>query len=313
MIRLPALSPRIALVLAILAVSWGSILARLCASGPVHVSFYRVLFTALLASPFVLAGAGRRREPGADRIPGARTLAMTAGAGICLALHFATWIASLSHTSVGASVFLLSVQPVFAILLASIFLGERARGRSLAAIAVAMAGTALIAWRDLAQGGGAWMGDLLALAGAFFVAAYLLLARGCRHAIGFGPWLVAVSGGAAGALALLLALGPGRDGDALAADWPWLILMALGPGLAGHGLLNWSVRRIPAWVVNSALLGEPVLATLYAWWLFGERPGPALLAGGLLIGAGLAWIFREEGAGKGAGEALPETPGGQAL
>jgi drug/metabolite transporter (DMT)-like permease len=70
--------------------------------------------------------------------------------------------------------------------------------------------------------------------------------------------------------------------------------MAAGPHLMGHGLLNWSVRRLPAFTVNMAVLGEPVLATLYAALLFGEVPGAAFYAGAALIGAGIVLATTQE-------------------
>jgi hypothetical protein len=51
-------------------------------------------------------------------------------------------------------------------------------------------------------------------------------------------------------------------------------------------------------VTNLALLGEPIGATLLAWWLPGirERPSAQLLLGGALIlcGIGLGVIRRRE-------------------
>jgi drug/metabolite transporter (DMT)-like permease len=70
--------------------------------------------------------------------------------------------------------------------------------------------------------------------------------------------------------------------------------MAAGPHLMGHGLLNWSVRRLRAFTVNIAVLGEPVLATIYAALLFGEIPGPSFYAGAILIVSGIVLASREE-------------------
>jgi drug/metabolite transporter (DMT)-like permease len=46
---------------------------------------------------------------------------------------------------------------------------------------------------------------------------------------------------------------------------------------------------VPAYVANLALLGEPIGATLLAWWLPGirEAPGSQLLLGGALVLAGI--------------------------
>jgi drug/metabolite transporter (DMT)-like permease len=65
--------------------------------------------------------------------------------------------------------------------------------------------------------------------------------------------------------------------------------LALGPMLIGHTGCNWALRYLPAYVVNVALLGEAVGATLLAAALPGIREVPPVttFAGGALILAGI--------------------------
>jgi drug/metabolite transporter (DMT)-like permease len=116
-----------------------------------------------------------------------------------------------------------------------------------------------------------------------------------RSRIAFGRYLFGVYAIAAAALGAIAFYAGEAGRFDLAKDGVWFLLMAAVPGVAGHGLLNWSVRRTRSYVVNAAVLGEPILATLLAWWIFGERPGAALYAGGALVVAGLAWVLGEEG------------------
>jgi drug/metabolite transporter (DMT)-like permease len=58
-----------------------------------------------------------------------RDLIVAAGIGVVLALHFATWIESLFHTSVASSVIIVSTEALFAALGAAVFLRERLKGR----------------------------------------------------------------------------------------------------------------------------------------------------------------------------------------
>jgi drug/metabolite transporter (DMT)-like permease len=292
-------SPRLALLAAVFATSWGSILARLCVSGPLGVAFYRLLFSALIVLPAVLL-----RPPESVKRRGRRPALLVPAAGLLLALHFATWITSLWYTSIGASVVLVSMAPVFAVVLSRIFLREAASIRTVAAVIVALAGTAVITGGDLDPGLDHWKGDLLALAGALFMAAYLLIGRSVRAEIAFGGYLFGVYATGAAFMALLAFSVEGPGASFPERDWIWLVLMAAGPGVAGHGLLNWSVRHLRTYVVNAAQLGEPILATFYAWVLLGERPGAHLYAGGVLVIAGLAWVFREEGRRARQGPAL---------
>jgi drug/metabolite transporter (DMT)-like permease len=287
-----------ALGLAVLAISWGSILVRLCAAPPLTIAFLRVGIAALLLAPAALwmrprgARAGRAWSGAA------------AAAGLLLALHFATWIASLAYTSIAASTLLVSTQPIMSLLLSRMVLHERAGGRAVTAMLIALGGVGLIAWGDLRAGEERLIGDLLALAGAITAAAYLVVGRRVRESVSLPTYLGVVNLWAAvgaGALALLLRqpLLPEVRGDLL-----WCVLMALVPHLLGHGTLNWAVRRLRAYLVNLVVLGEPVLATCYAFLIFGEVPPVLVYPGALLIGAGVILAFRETPMGERAPDGL---------
>lgn len=277
----------VALVLAVFAISWGSILVRVCEAPPLTIAFLRVGIAALLLAPPALAWRARRPRP--DR----PWRGAAAAAGLLLALHFATWIASLSFTSIAASTLLVSTQPVFSLLLSRRLLGERAGGRALIAMLIALGGVGLIVWGDSRAGEGRLLGDLLALAGALSAAGYLIVGRRVRECVALPTYLGVVNLWAAigaGSLALLLTqpLLP-----AARIDLAWCFLMALVPHLIGHGTLNWAVRRLRAYLVNLTVLGEPVLATFYAFLVFGEIPPALVYPGALLIGTGVVLAFSE--------------------
>ena len=70
------------------------------------------------------------------------------------------------------------------------------------------------------------------------------------------------------------------------------VALALVPTVGGHGLVNRSLRLLPAPVVGLFLLGEPVGAALLALLFLGEVPGPWTLVGGLLVLAALGAVVR---------------------
>ena len=57
--------------------------------------------------------------------------------------------------------------------------------------------------------------------------------------------------------------------------------------LIGHSGYNWSLRHLNPLFVAVALVGEPVIASVLAWYLLGERLDWQTGAGGLLILAGI--------------------------
>ncbi len=279
------MSPWVTLSVAVVFVSFGAIFVRLAAAPPLAVSFYRVALASLLLLPF--AGPDARRSwPALD----ARRRALLIGAGLALALHFATWIASLSYTTVASSVLLVNTAPLFAIVLSRLFLHEKPSPTVLAAIPVALFGAALIAYGDWTGSPGSLLGNGLALAGAVMVALYQVIGRGLRDALPLNAYVLGVWGTAALALAALA-----RGFGVLLGGYPrrtWIVFLALAvvPTLGGHGLVNKSLRSLPAPTVGLFLLGEPVIASLLAWLLFHETPGPWTLAGGGVVLAALGLV-----------------------
>jgi drug/metabolite transporter (DMT)-like permease len=278
-------SPFLVLTLAVVFVSFGSIFVRLAEAPPLAVAFYRVALASLVLLPFV-HGQARRSW----RTLGPKRLALLAVSGLALALHFAAWIASLSHTSVASSVLLVNTAPVFAVILARIFLGERVGGALLAAISLALTGALVLGAGDWAGSRASLRGNALALAGALTLAAYHVIGRGLRAALPLGAYVLGVWAVAALALAALVF----ASGVPLAPypprAWACFALLALVPTLGGHGLVNAALRELPAPTVGLFLLGEPVGAALLAWGLLAEPPTPWTLAGGGIVLLALALI-----------------------
>jgi drug/metabolite transporter (DMT)-like permease len=280
------LTPYVTLVLAVLLVSTGSILVRLADAPALAVSFYRMAIASLLLAPFAWPDA-RRSWP---RLAAPPRL-LLAAAGVALALHFATWIASLSHTSIAASVLLVNTAPLFAIVMSRVFLGETPPLAVKVAIPIAMAGAALIALGERTSSPASLFGNLLAVAGAVSLATYQVIGRGLRDTLPLNAYMLAVWGTAMLTLAGLLAAFGTRFGSYPVKTWLAFTALAVVPTLGGHGLANRALRSLPAPTVGLFLLGEPVIASLLAVAIFGERPGPTTLAGGAVVMAALALVL----------------------
>lgn len=282
-------SPYLVLAAAVLFVSFGSILVRAAQAPALAVAFHRTALASLLLLPFAARPAARS-WPGL----GARRWLLLLGAGLALALHFATWIASLSYTSVAASVLLVNTTPLFSLALARLLLGERASAAVVTGTLLALAGTAVIVQGDSAGGAAPLLGDALALAGAVTLSFYHLAGRGLRGALPLPAYVLAVWSSAALGLGLLaLAFGTPLLGHPPRA-WAAFVGLALVPTLGGHGLVNRALRDLPAPTVGLFMLGEPVGATMLALLFLGESPPAATLLGGLLVLSALLLVARSE-------------------
>lgn len=279
------------LALAIAAVSMAAIFVRLAAAPGVIVAAYRMIAASLLLLPVSVRAL--RATP-----PSRESFGLAALAGLLLGAHFATWITSLSYTSVAASVTLVSTIPLWVALLSWGFLGRRPRLAVLGGALLAVAGSVVIGLGGAAGGTGErpLLGDALALAGAVFAAAYFLLGRAAqRRGLSLNAY-VALAYGAAAVTLLPL---PGLLGIPYlpygAATLGWILVLALVPQMIGHTGLNYAVKHLDPTLVSTLVLLEPLGAGLLAFWLFGEAPTAATAVGAalLLAGVGVAvWAER---------------------
>ena len=279
------------LALAVLCVSVGSIFIRFAAAPPLAVAFYRITLATLVVAPFA-AGSAVRAWP---VLSSRRRLAVIAS-GIALGLHFATWIASLSFTSVAVSVLLVNTAPLFTVAFSRLVLGEAVAPVVAVAMAIALAGAALIAAADWADSAASLLGSGLAVAGAITLSAYHVIGRGLRDALPLPAYVLSVWAGAAATLAILVAVAGVAVTGYPPRTYGWLLALALVPTVAGHGLVNLSLRSFPAPTVGLFLLGEPVAASALAYAIFGERIGALTFAGGILVVAALGIVVRSEAA-----------------
>ncbi len=287
---------------AILGISVSGPLARLSEAHPLAIASWRLTFALLIIGLFLAATGSWREYRGLTR----RDLLIATGAGALLAVHFWTWIASLSLTSVAASVVLVNMHPVVIVAGSALWLGERPTRRQLLGIAIALVGAAILGLGEaagaqgVAGGAGAGagartgsanlLGQALALIGATAVGLYYLAGRSVRQRLSLWPYVGLVYGACLATLLIFVAI-------LRVPLWPlppreFLIFagIALGPMMLGHTGFNWALRYAPAYVVSLAVLAEPVGATLLAALIpgIGEIPGPWTIVGGGIILGGLA-------------------------
>jgi drug/metabolite transporter (DMT)-like permease len=203
-----------------------------------------------------------------------------------LALHFSLWIPSLSYISVGASTVLVTTQPVWLAGFARIR-GERVPSRTIAGIALSLAGALMIFGRDL--GSADFRGDALAVGGAVAAAAYFLMGRSLRRDVSLLTYVGIAYTVSAAILGVVVALAGQPFLGFEPKVWLLFLLMALGPQILGHTVFNYLLGHMEPGVIAIAVTGEPVGATLLALAFFGEVPPWTAFAGGALVLAGI-WV-----------------------
>lgn len=212
----PPISPLIAIPFGILAVSTSSIFIRYAQAyaSSLSVAAFRLSFAVLILSPLVLLR--HRKELKALT---KKELGLALLSGGLLAIHFGTWITSLEYTTVASSVVLVSTAPLWVALLSPVFLGEKISRYILIGMTLALLGGTIVGLSDSCTwtgenllcpslgefvSGTAFLGDMLALAGALTGGGYLMIGRRLRKKLSLVPYIFVVYGMAAVVLCVAL-------------------------------------------------------------------------------------------------------------
>ena len=242
-------------------------------------------------APVVFFSKPRRKELfSTDK----KTALLCAVSGIFLALHFVLWFESLRHTSVASSTTIVCTEVIWVALGFCLFLGGRLSAKAVLAIVITLAGSMLIAWSDSSSEGNHLYGDFLALLAAIVVAVYTLIGRVARTNTSTTIYTFIVYLFSAAALVLITLFqgysltGYGASGIVVG------LLLAIFSTILGHSIFSWCLKFLSPTFVSASKLCEPVVAALFAVFLFGEIPGILQIAGGLVILGGVLYYSRLE-------------------
>jgi drug/metabolite transporter (DMT)-like permease len=278
----PRFSPRAAIVVAVISISFASIFIKWSQAPALAIAAYRLLFATVILIIPTLA-LNRRELLGLSR----RELVILGLVGVALAFHFGFWISSLKYTSVANSVILVSTHPILIAVVSHYYLKERISKIAGAGVAIALVGMIMIGSSDLAVSQESLYGDLLALLGMFALATYLLSGRKIRQKTPVLPYVTVVYAVAticlfAGCFIFSVPLYPYPN-----EEWILFLALAIIPMILGHTVYNWTLRYVTALIVSMSILGEPILSAILAYLLLSEEPTGWVILGGVLVLVGI--------------------------
>jgi drug/metabolite transporter (DMT)-like permease len=261
---------------------------RMSEAPPLVIATYRLTLATLIVAPFYIKSGGLAGLMSIQLID----LLTLAGVGVALALHFASWITSLDYTSVASAVIFGHIDPIFVAAVSHFVLGEKVRGGTILGIIVAFIGVAVIAFSDSGSGGSNLYGDLLALVGALMLGVYTLSGRRLRQSLDLASYVTPVYATAASVLAISCVVTGTKLWPYPVEEYVLFLAIAIIPMIFGHTVYNWTLKYIEASVASLSLLGEPVGATLLAYFFLGETPSYLTIVGGTITLLGIYLCVR---------------------
>ncbi|HQG27413.1 MAG TPA: DMT family transporter, partial [Candidatus Ozemobacteraceae bacterium] len=193
----------------------------------------------------------------------------------------------------------ITLEPIILVLLARMFLAERLHPRTMAALAISLAGTFLLLlggkdpatlWKEIV-GAGELLGDILVLFSVALGGVYTVISKPVSRRIG-AMWTTALSSLIGAGLTLPLAAWEIGAGHVI--QWsPGLVLAILFLGLIctalGFALWNLVLIDMPAGIMAVTLNIQPLAGIIIGWLWLGETmtltgyAGTALILGGVSL------------------------------
>jgi len=278
------------IVIGIIGISLSSIFVKYSYAPAAVTAAYRLLWTVVLLTPAVFGKAGVRRE--LMQVP--KKLAfLSCLSGLFLAAHFVLWFESLQHTTVAASTTIVCTEVVWVAFGYCLFLKGKLSWKAIAAIGITLVGSGMIAYADSGSGAGLY-GDALALLAAVAVAVYTLIGRVVRSRVSTTVYTYMVYTFCAAVLVVTCVL----QGSSLFSNgWSPVIvglLLAVFSTILGHSIFSWCLKYFSPSFVSASKLCEPVVAGIFAVFLFAEVPAGLQLGGSVLILGGVYAYSRIE-------------------
>ena len=147
-------------------------------------------------------------------------------------------------------------------------------------LALALGGGGVIIAGDLDFSSNKTLGNLLALSCSLFIAAALMISEKVREETTNLVYLRHLFLSASITLAVLAYFTDAPLLGYSSSDYGVLLALGIVPTLLGHGSLYYVVKTVSPTIVASVPLGEPVLASIIAWFLFQEPVGLMTMLGG---------------------------------
>lgn len=241
------------------------------------IVFWRSVSLAVVLAGYVVARHGRDTLSRFSAMGWAGLLSALLVAG-----SFIFFILAISLTLIANALVIMSASPLIAALCGWLVLGERVKPATIAAIAAAVCGIAVMVGGGMSRADGTLLGSLCAFGVAVTFGINIVVMRAARHV----DLLPAMS--LAGLFAALAALAVGAPAAIPPAEVGILLAMGCIQMSLGFFLFVRGTPHLSAAEVGLLTLCEVVLAPIWVWLAFAETPGVATLVGGVIVIGALA-------------------------
>ena len=272
------------LIIALLAVSTSPIVGRALENvGSVSISFWRMFIAGITLWIFSFMrpqGKMKRRN----------NISKTIYAGILLGIHFALFFEAIKITKISNATFLGTLAPFFTLLVEYFFLKRFYDNKVLLGLLFTFMGSLIILGYQFDLSSKYTLGNIYAILCSVSIAAALMIGANVRKdedTIVYTRTLYVSASLTLFLISIILKqelLGYNFN------EYLGLIFLGLVPTILGHNAIYYSLRYVPPTIAAAFPLGEPIIATILAYFIFFEEITLNIFIGGSITFIGLILI-----------------------
>ena len=270
-----------------LSVSTSPIIARFLDNVPaVTISFWRMLFGAII---LWFISIFKKQTP-----LNKTQLKYTILAGIMLGIHFALFFGSIKLTTIANATFLGTLAPLFTFSIEKFILKRNHSKFLLIGLITAILGAIIIISNQFDFSSKHTIGNFLAISCSIFLGLGFIISENVRKESGTISYSRTLFLTAAITLFFISIFTQSNLIGYSKIDFIGLLFLGIIPTLFGHGLMYYSIKHVSPTIVASTPMGEPIIASFLAWFLFKELIGGTIIIGGSITFIGLFILTKQK-------------------
>jgi len=272
------------LFLALLSVSTSPIIGRALAGvGAVSISFWRMLIASLILWIF-----SSIKPQGKMKI--SSNYNRTIYAGILLGIHFALFFEAVKITKIANATFLGTLAPFFTLLIEFYILKRYYNKIILLGLFFTLMGSLIILGYQFNLESQYTIGNLYAVLCSICLAIAFMIGEKVRKDENTIVYTRTLYLSAAFTLFIISLFSNEELIKHTFNEYLGLIFLGLVPTILGHNSIYYSMKYVSPTIAAAFPLGEPIIATIFAFFIFSESITPNIFIGGAVTLAGLILI-----------------------
>ena len=274
------------LFLGLLSISFSPIVARSLASSATVISFWRMF----LAS-FFLWGYSFLYFKNSTRLSHSNRV-RTSLAGILLGIHFILFFEAVKITTIANATFLGTLAPFFTLIIELVLFRRHYKKIIYIGLLIALSGTVLVLINDFDLSSRFTVGNIYAILCSLAISVSFLIAEKVRDTEGTIEYTRMLYGVAALTIFIIGSFYTQTFIITEKIEVLGFIFLALIPTIFGHNIFYYCVKFTTPTIVGTVPLGEPIIASIVAFFLFNELISLNTAIGGALCIYGILIILR---------------------